>query len=155
MLIRYCTTRAILLLLLIARSKLVPDFALTLHGLHLLATSLYARALPTGVFWWGLQLASAALMTFLGVWACQWRELRPLSFGGAAATGPKAKMTPALAPGVGPGHEDEEDGDEEEVETGAQNGGGLGLSRMWGALRGKDGGKGEYEMVGMKPRDAG
>jgi protein SYS1 len=24
-------------------------------------------------------------MTFLGVWACQWRELKPISFGG---TGP-------------------------------------------------------------------
>ena len=23
-------------------------------------------------------------MTFLGMWACQWRELRPISFGGSS-----------------------------------------------------------------------
>ena len=91
------------MLLLVARSRLVPDFALTLHGLHLLATSLYTHALPTNLLWWALQGASAALMIALGVWACQWRELRPLSFGGGGAgdDGPtaaagKAKVTPAL-----------------------------------------------------------
>jgi protein SYS1 len=26
--------------------------------------------------------ASAAFMTFLGIWACRWRELRPINFGG-------------------------------------------------------------------------
>jgi hypothetical protein len=33
------------------------------------------------MFWWAVQGASAFLMTVLGVWACQWRELRPISFG--------------------------------------------------------------------------
>lgn len=72
------------LLLLVARSKLVPDFALTIHFLHLVVTSLYSRALPTHWFWWALQIASAALMTSLGVWSCQYRELQPIKFGGAA-----------------------------------------------------------------------
>jgi hypothetical protein len=29
-------------------------------------------------------------MVSLGVWACQWRELQPMAFGGKAKTPPKA-----------------------------------------------------------------
>ena len=143
--------RAIFLLLFIARSKLVPDFALTLHGLHLVATSLYVRAPPTNLLWWALQAASAALMISLGIWACRWRELRPLSFGGGAVDGAtKPKKTPALPPRGDGGAEDDE---EEEDENGL--GVRLGLGKMLGMLRGRDGIKGEYEMVGMGPREAG
>ncbi|KAL8760722.1 MAG: hypothetical protein Q9184_003102 [Pyrenodesmia sp. 2 TL-2023] len=70
------------LLLLIARSKLVLDFALTVHFLHLVITSLYSGAVPTNLLWWGLQGVSAAVMVCGGVWACRWRELRPIEFGG-------------------------------------------------------------------------
>ncbi|KAI4086550.1 MAG: hypothetical protein LQ344_007453 [Seirophora lacunosa] len=73
---------AISLLLLIARSKLVLDFALTLHALHLLVTSAYSHAVPTNLLWWGLQGVSAGVMVAGGVWACRWRELRPIEFGG-------------------------------------------------------------------------
>ncbi|OJJ60996.1 hypothetical protein ASPSYDRAFT_42834 [Aspergillus sydowii CBS 593.65] len=72
----------IFLLLLVSRSKLIPDFALTIHFLHLITTSLYTRAVPSNLLWWGLQCASAAFMVFLGIWACRWRELQPISFGG-------------------------------------------------------------------------
>lgn len=68
------------LLLLIARSKLVPDFALTVHFINLIATSLYTRSIPTNPLWWALQLGSSALMISLGVWACRYREMRPISF---------------------------------------------------------------------------
>ena len=78
--------RTILLLLLIARSKLVPDFALTLHGIHLLITSFYSHSLPTNALWWLLQAGSATLMVAGGVWSCRWRELRPISFGGGEVT---------------------------------------------------------------------
>lgn len=78
----------IFLLLLVARSKLVPDFALTIHFLNLVVTSVYTGALPSVRFWWALQAASAALMTFLGIWACRWRELKPISFGAKARAGP-------------------------------------------------------------------
>ncbi|KAF7513675.1 hypothetical protein GJ744_007726 [Endocarpon pusillum] len=76
----------IILLFLISRSKLVPDFALTLHFLHLLTTSLYTRRLPTNLLWWLLQAGSAGVMISLGVWACRYREMRPISFavGGTA-----------------------------------------------------------------------
>lgn len=72
----------IFLLLLVSRSKLIPDFALTIHFLHLITTSLYTRAIPSNFLWWGLQCASAAFMVSLGIWACRWRELQPISFGG-------------------------------------------------------------------------
>ncbi|PKX91997.1 uncharacterized protein P174DRAFT_444008 [Aspergillus novofumigatus IBT 16806] len=77
----------IFLLLLVSRSKLIPDFALTIHFLHLIATSFYTRSIPRNLLWWGLQCASAALMTSLGIWACQWRELRPITFGIAGGRG--------------------------------------------------------------------
>ena len=68
------------LLLLVSRSKLVPDFALTIHFLHLLITSLYTGFLPTNLLWWGLEGLSAALMIVSGVWACWYREMQPISF---------------------------------------------------------------------------
>ncbi len=71
----------VFLLLLVARSKLIPDYALTIHFLHLVVTSIYCKSVPTYWFWWGLQTASASLMTTLGVWSCRYRELQPISFG--------------------------------------------------------------------------
>lgn len=61
------------------------------------------------MFWWLLQISSAALMTFLGVWACQWRELKPMAFGGkgkpttngpALARGEEAGLINAEGPGA-------------------------------------------------------
>lgn len=70
------------LLLLIARSKLIPDFALTIHAIHLVVTSVYSKAVPRHYFWWALQVASAGIMVSLGMWSCQWRELQPIQFAG-------------------------------------------------------------------------
>ncbi|TKA75096.1 hypothetical protein B0A49_03359 [Cryomyces minteri] len=138
----------IFLLLLVARSKLVPDFALTIHLLHLLATSLYSRGLPAHAFWWALQLASAALMTWLGVWSCRWRELRPISFGGGAARRAGEVEGPAGEDGerAAGGGDGEEDRDEEE-------GAGYGRGRWKAKGKGRSAdGMGAYEMVGMGER---
>ncbi|KAF2501797.1 hypothetical protein BU16DRAFT_450768 [Lophium mytilinum] len=113
----------VFILLLIARSKLVPDFTLTLHFIHLVVTSFYSHGLPRNWLWWALQAASAALMNFLGIWACQWRELRPINFGGGGG----ATLE---------GPQDEE----------------AGFGRGRGRGRGRDG-AGEYEMVTMKERE--
>jgi hypothetical protein len=78
----------IFILLLIARSKLVLDFALTVHFIHLVITSVYSHAIPSNLFWWALQICSAGVMTSLGVWACQWRELKPINFGSKPASNP-------------------------------------------------------------------
>jgi protein SYS1 len=80
-LIGFTTNSVIFLLLIVSRSKLIPDFALTIHFIHLVLVSLYTRSLPTNLLWWGLQLSSAAVMTFGAMWACQRRELQPIAFG--------------------------------------------------------------------------
>lgn len=69
------------LLVVVARSKLVLDFVLTLHGIHLLAVCGWNRGLPRTSLWWGVQVGSCGVMMLGGLWGCRWRELRPLSFG--------------------------------------------------------------------------
>lgn len=124
------------LLLFISRSKLVPDFALTLHFIHLLVVSLYSHSIPQNALWWMLQIVSAALMTSLGVWSCQYRELRPINFGGSATqAGSSSGRTEDNAPLNEDGHDAEQ-----------------GYGRGRGRGRGRDG-AGDYEMVGMKPDD--
>ena len=119
----------VLLLLLVARSKLVPDFAATIHVLHLIITSLYSRSIPRHWFWWALQVASASLMTFLGVWSCRWRELQPINFGGGG--GPNRSV----------GKEDDTREVQEDDEIGSSKGKGRGRERD---------GLGEFEMIGMQ-----
>ena len=127
------------ILLLVSRSKLVPDFALTLHFLHLLVTSFYTRSLPTNVLWWSLQACSSGIMISLGMWACQWRELRPMSFGGNVA---KAKATPALPHELG----DEEGAIEQEEGI---------FNRMLSRVRRATSAERDYEMVGLENMEAG
>jgi ABC-type nickel/cobalt efflux system permease component RcnA len=122
----------IAILFFIARSKLVPDFAITLHIIHLLVTSFYSHSIPRNWLWWALQVVSAGMMTSLGVWSCQWRELRPITFGGSSAAQASSSETAAL-PNTG------ETGDEEQ-----------GYGRGRGRGRGRDG-AGEYEMVDRNP----
>ncbi|KAM5438525.1 Integral membrane protein of the Golgi [Microsporum ferrugineum] len=122
---------AIFLLLFVSRSKLIPDFAFTLHFIHLTITSFYTHSVPTNMLWWGLQTASATLMTFLGIWACQWRELRPIAFGGqpnSSARQPQSQATDA------------------DIESGIdlEN-----MSRGRGRGRGRDGG-GDYAEIDSK-----
>lgn len=61
-------------------------------------------------------------MTMGGIWSCQWRELRPINFGGAGVA--------------------------KEEQAGSEDGG-LGYRSGRGRGRRPDGG-GEYEMIGMK-----
>lgn len=119
--------RVIPLLLLVSRSKLVPDFALTVHFIHLIVTSFYAKAIPTNLLWWALQAVSATVLVMLGTWACRYRELQPISFGGNAAAN---KVTA--------------NGSADIVDDHVRGGRGRG--------RNADGGA-SYEMVGMKEGD--
>jgi len=66
---------------------MVLDFALTIHFIHLIVTFLYTGLVPRNLLWWTVQLASAAAMAFLGIWACQWRELKPINFGSSTEGG--------------------------------------------------------------------
>ncbi|RYP73995.1 hypothetical protein DL771_003306 [Monosporascus sp. 5C6A] len=130
---------------LISRSKLVLDFALTLHFIHLLVVTLYTGFLPRNAMWWATMAASSALTVAGGTYGCRWRELRPINFGGGGGRGTdegaSATDPSALENGTAGRSED---GDDEEV----------GFSRGRGRGRGRDGGGGgEYEMVGLKRND--
>ena len=70
-------------------------------------------------------------MTSLGVWSCQWRELRPISFGGHG--GQKGDQQDNDGPGEG-----------------GDDGVGYGVGRGRGRARDGTGG---YEMVEMKDGD--
>lgn len=136
---------------MVSRSKLILDFALTIHLLHLIATTFYAHALPTNVLWWTLQAASAALMASLGVWTCQWRELQPISFGGNRRT-------------TG---DDSDQNRVDDMERGGGGGGGHadGGGRRSMLMHGRDHGstrtgvgdddRGDYELIAMKQHHGG
>jgi protein SYS1 len=123
----------IAILFIIQRSKLVLDFVLTLHFIHLILVSLYSHGLPGNWLWWALQICSATFMIVLGTWACQRRELRPIIFG--AATSPTEDGSTSRSAG---GPSAEAIGDEE-----------AGFSRGGRRGRGRDG-AGEYEMLPLK-----
>lgn len=131
-------SRAVALVVLISRSKLVPDFAITIHFLHLVITSLYTGRIPRHAMWWATMLASAALSAGLGIWGCQYRELQPVFFGGRRILGATPTAATQADGGEGAGNDDVE-GDEE-----------MGFSRGRGRGRGRDG-AGEYEMAQMEP----
>ncbi|KAH8194010.1 hypothetical protein TruAng_011825 [Truncatella angustata] len=124
------------LVALIARSKLIPDFALTLHVIHLVVVYFYTGLLPRFWMWWVTMGVSSAATVVLGMWGCRWRELRPISFGGN-----RPSNDPGASTENGPADGGEDVGDAE-----------MGFGRGRGRGRGRDG-AGEYEMVGMKPDD--
>ncbi|TDZ54541.1 Protein SYS1 [Colletotrichum trifolii] len=117
---------AVAIIVFIGRSKLVPDFALTMHGIHLLVTSVYTGRVPRNAMWWGAMLSSSALCIALSVWGCRYRELKPISFGGHASSGSVAGQ-------------EAHNGDVEDS-----------LSRGRGRGRGRE----EFEMGGIERRDS-
>lgn len=133
----YKTNRnsVIAILFIIQRSKLVLDFVITLHFVHLILVSLYSHGLPRNWLWWALQVCSAVFMVVVGTWACQRRELRPIIFGGSAASPTDGG---SVGVGAGAGPSSDAIGDEES-----------GFSRGGRRGRGRDG-AGEYEMVPIK-----
>lgn len=74
-------------------------------------------------------------MISLGVWSCQYRELRPINFGGSSST---AAAGSSATNATGSNEAEVTHGDEEQ-----------GYGRGRGRGRGRDG-AGEYEMVGLK-----
>ncbi|KAK7757450.1 hypothetical protein SLS62_000465 [Diatrype stigma] len=136
------------LVALISRSKLVLDFALTLHFIHLVIVTLYTGFVPRNAMWWVTMVSSSALTVAGGTYGCRWRELRPINFGGGGGGGGRnteggGNTDPsALENGTAGGGGGGSGGDEQGDAAG-------GFSRGRGRGRGRDGG-GEYEMVGLK-----
>lgn len=134
MLIQY-SNRVVALVILISRSKLVLDFCLTLHFIHLIIVFLYTGYIPRNAAWWVTMLVSGTITVAGGTYGCRWRELRPITFGGVGrSTGGGENSNGSLESGLDSG----DPGDEE-----------MGFSRSRGRGRGRDG-AGEYEMVGLK-----
>lgn len=128
------------IVIVVGRTKLVLDFAATLHVLHLAVVYLYTGTVPATLAWWATMGVSTCVAFLAGSWGCQHRELRPINFGGSstnttsgAAGGAGSSSTPPPAPA---------DGDEEQ-----------GFSRGRGRGRGRDG-AGDYEMVPVKTSDS-
>lgn len=78
-------------------------------------------------------------MTFLGIWACQWRELKPISFGGLGGSTGNTNQQSSSQNGQQNGSA--ESGDDSQL---------AGFSRGRGRGRNLRDGAGEYEMVDMK-----
>ncbi|KAH7029098.1 integral membrane protein S linking to the trans Golgi network-domain-containing protein [Microdochium trichocladiopsis] len=139
-----CCSGAIVaaMVLIVSRSKLILDFAITLHFIHLVIVTLSSGLVPRTAFWWGTMVASCAVTTVGGTYGCRWRELQPINFGGRSTGATNANGTAGDGSsrelGGSPGGAGDSHGDEE-----------MGFSRGRGRGRGRDGG-GEYEMVGIK-----
>ncbi|GMK58608.1 hypothetical protein CspeluHIS016_0600500 [Cutaneotrichosporon spelunceum] len=70
-----CAVDIVPLYYLIRRPTHILDFALTLHFLHLLFTTYYAKAFPTSFFYWVVQALGAILMIVFGEQLCVKREM--------------------------------------------------------------------------------
>lgn len=150
------------MVLIVIRSKLVLDFALTTHFIHLVVVSLYTGQLPRHLFWWLTMAVSSAFGVALGIWGCQYRELRPVFFGGGGGGGGGGGANGAQLSsshnangsvgggGGGNGEGGSGGGAAEGIPPGDEE---QGFSRGRGRGRGRDG-VGEYEMVNMNVKAA-
>lgn len=66
--------------IIVGRSKLAWDFAVTVHILNLAVVCLYTGKFPTAVLWWCLQVLSAVLLVTLLTYVTRWKELRTTFF---------------------------------------------------------------------------
>lgn len=127
--------RALAMIILIGRSKLVLDFAVSLHVVHLVVVTLYTGALPSNTAWWATMACATGVGVALATWGCQYRELRPIAFGGSSSAANNNNAGGGVSDNGARRLSGDGDGDEEE-----------GFSRGRGRGRGRDG-AGEYEMV--------
>ncbi|KAK4198823.1 integral membrane protein S linking to the trans Golgi network-domain-containing protein [Triangularia verruculosa] len=136
---------------LIGRSKLVMDFAVSLHFIHLLVAWFYTGELPGHMAWWISVAGGTVVGVILGTWGCRYRELKPISFGGNSSN------TNNNGHSRGPSQPGELRNSNEHVRGGGdQQDDDLeqGFSRGRGRGRGRDG-AGEYEMVDMPGEGSG
>lgn len=66
--------------IIVGRSKLAWDFALTVHIINLIVVYLYSGKLPTSMLWWCLQVLSGILLVTLSTYSTRWKELRTTFF---------------------------------------------------------------------------
>lgn len=66
--------------IVVGRSKLAWDFAITIHIINLLVVWLYSGKFPTSALWWCLQVLSAVILVTLSTYLTRWKELRTTFF---------------------------------------------------------------------------
>ncbi|AET41565.1 Sys1p Ecym_8285 [Eremothecium cymbalariae DBVPG len=69
------------LTVIVGRSKLAWDFAVTIHAINLIIVWFHTKELPS-FSWFFLQLCSSLILVFLGTWTTRWKELRDTYFDG-------------------------------------------------------------------------
>lgn len=66
--------------IIVGRSKLAWDFAVTVHILNLAVVWLYTGKFPTSLLWWCLQILSGVILVTLSTYSTRWKELRTTFF---------------------------------------------------------------------------
>lgn len=66
--------------IVVGRSKLAWDFAITIHIINLIVVWVYSGKFPTSTLWWCLQILSAVLLVTLSTYLTRWKELRTTFF---------------------------------------------------------------------------
>lgn len=74
------------LTVIVGRSKLAWDFAVTIHAINLAVVLITTGNLPSFA-WVFLQLLSSLILVFLSTWTTRWRELRDTFFEGLVDPG--------------------------------------------------------------------
>ncbi|CCH60411.1 hypothetical protein TBLA_0C06150 [Henningerozyma blattae CBS 6284] len=69
------------LTVIVGRSKLAWDFALTVHAINLILVWTYTYKFPS-FSWFVVQFISSLILIFLGTWTSRWKELRDTFFDG-------------------------------------------------------------------------
>lgn len=136
------------MVLIVIRSKLVLDFALTTHFIHLVVVTLYSGQVPRNFFWWFTMLVSSAMGVGLGIWGCQYRELRPVFFGGGANSSSNNNNNHNHSGSISNGGAMASEGGNTAADGLPAGDEEQGFSRGRGRGRGRDG-AGDYEMVKM------
>jgi len=75
----------IFLTVIVGRSKLAWDFAITIHAINLIVVWIYSGHFPS-LPWFILQIFSSLILIFLGTYTTRWRELRDTFFEGMVDT---------------------------------------------------------------------
>jgi hypothetical protein len=74
----------IFMTVIVGRSKLAWDFAITVHCINLLVVWAYTREFPKKLLWWAVQIVCCIILVSLGTWTSRWNELRETFFEGMA-----------------------------------------------------------------------
>lgn len=69
------------LTVIVGRSKLAWDFAITIHAINLLIVWIHSGSFPS-LAWFILQFFSTIILVFIGTWITRWRELKDTFFEG-------------------------------------------------------------------------